>query len=244
MGGSFSPPTMAHFEALQAAVQRVSGMYPTQHIKGLFVPVSIHYNKESVKAVSEEDRIAMLEMGTKWLNAYRLSPDLEYAVSTHEMEAGRAVPTIESLEILKAKDPSGTYFLALGQDNLESLLAGKWKRSQDLVNLVRILYFVRPDATKINSKTNVKNFPKDVRPAFPLEKIEFDAASISSTRLRKALQGAEDPKYLTRPDIIDYIREKKLYGVKGGGGKRSGGKRKTRRHRLERRATTCKKAHK
>jgi len=236
MGGSFSPPTMAHFEALQAAVQRVSGMYPTQHIKGLFVPVSIHYNKESVKAVSEEDRIAMLEMGTKWLNAYRLSPDLEYAVSTHEMEAGRAVPTIESLEILKAKDPSGTYFLALGQDNLESLLAGKWKRSQDLVNLVRILYFVRPDATKINSKTNVKNFP--------LEKIEFDAASISSTRLRKALQGAEDPKYLTRPDIIDYIREKKLYGVKGGGGKRGGGKRKTRRHRLERRATTCKKAHK
>jgi nicotinate (nicotinamide) nucleotide adenylyltransferase len=236
MGGSFSPPTMAHFEALQAAVQQVSGMYPTQHIKGLFVPVSIHYNKGSVKAVSEEDRIAMLEMGTKWLNAYRLSPDLEYAVSTHEMEAGRAVPTIESLEILKAKDPSGIYYLALGQDNLESLLAGKWKRSQDLVNHVRILYFVRPDATKINSKTNVKKFP--------LEKIEFDAASISSTRLRKALQGAEDPKYLTRPDIIDYIREKKLYGVKGGGGKRGGGKRKTRRHRLERRATTCKKAHK
>lgn len=231
MGGSFSPPTKAHFQALEAAVRHVGDMYPTQHVKGLFVPVSVHYDKESVKIVSEADRVAMLEIGVKWLNAYSPSPNLEYAVSTHEIKAKRAVPTIESMKMLIKADPTGTYFLALGQDNLESLLAGKWKQSQDLVNLVRILYFTR-SATS-TAFTNSKNIlaAAVVKPAYPLEKIEFDAASISSTRLRAALQGVEDPSYLTLPGILEYIRAKKLYGVKGG-------KRTRRRSRQRRRHRT------
>lgn len=233
MGGSFSPPTMAHFQALQAAVQQVGDMYPTQHVKGLFVPVSKNYDKASVKVVSEEDRVAMLEIGTKWLNAYSPSPNLEYAVSTHEIEKGRHVPTHESIDILKEADPKGIYYLALGQDNLVSLLAGKWKESQKLVDSVRILYFVRPDTANGGAAAAVTNFPKNVTPAFPIRKIDFDATSISSTRLRAALKGAEDPKYLTLPGVLEYIRDHKLYGT-------AGGRRKTRRRRDTKRRRTNK----
>jgi nicotinate (nicotinamide) nucleotide adenylyltransferase len=222
MGGSYSPPTIAHITALQKAVNHVSTKHPGQAVTGIFVPVSQEYKKNSVKIVSEADRLEMLQRAVNWLNENNTNPNVSYKVSAHEMNAKRAVPTIESLEMLISTDPSGIFYLAVGEDNLKDIIAGKWYRSADLIRQAHILYFSRPDGDAGSAAgPNLSAF----------EKVEFDASSVSSTRLRAALAAKNaSVSELTISPILDYIREKRLYGVTGG--KRRQTRRKSRRRRV------------
>lgn len=223
MGGSFSPPTIAHIVALQKAVNHVSAKHPSEKVTGIFVPVSQEYKKNSVKIVSETDRLEMLRLAVEWLTAQNTNPNISYSVSSHEMNAKRAVPTIESLEMLISTDPDGIFYLAVGEDNLKDIIAGKWSRSANLISKARILYFSRPDGGSASGSGAGPNLSA-------YEKVDFDPSSVSSTRLREALaaKNASVNELTIRP-ILDYIFEKRLYGVSGG--KRRLTRRKIRRSR-------------
>lgn len=162
-GGSFSPLTKAHVEISNVVCNymREKINKPVLHY---WVPVSEQYEKSSVKTDligkdSDLTRLTLLEKGREYLTHKELESTSEfkniypinYMISSHEIEEERPVKTFESIEMLKAivnsnywtSFDNSCFYIMLGQDNVEQILAGKWKKPFTLLS-ANIICVPRP----------------------------------------------------------------------------------------------------
>lgn len=109
-GGSFNPPTVAHYEMIRI----VQATYEIDRF--LIVPVGDHYKFKHV--ISAEHRFAMLSLMAK---------ELDVEVSRIEMDAPGFQGTYQTLEQLNLPN---TKFL-LGSDNLTQL--SRWLNAEKLL---------------------------------------------------------------------------------------------------------------
>lgn len=146
-GGAFSPLTKAHVETT-----RIIATYMHEKTKKpvtvFWVPVSNTYEKESVKTDfigqdSDFTRLDILEIGRRYLNENNQYPGfINYEISTHEIEESRPVKTYESIQMLKqivntkysVVFDDSCFYIALGQDNIEQILEGKWYKPFTLLS--------------------------------------------------------------------------------------------------------------
>jgi nicotinic acid mononucleotide adenylyltransferase len=162
-GGSYSPPTKAHFECLKAMVEKVKelmaeGQLSTGDINAVFVPVPQEYGKISVTnrvlPDSNIHRVKMLELGiaeslpsTKF-DIGSETYNVTFGISDFEIklgaERGVGIATWESLQ--QFGEDSITVF-GQGYDNLEAILQGKWSRPDVLLSYT-ILAVQRGGLTK------------------------------------------------------------------------------------------------
>ncbi len=217
-GGSFSPPTNGHIIAIQKASRFASEKHPGLTVTGVLVPVSSKYKKSSVQFTdSDRHRINMLNIVKHWLNEHETSPNVRYNVSTHEIDAGAGVPTIDSLLLLKERyGHDNIYYLVLGQDNLKQIMDKRWKQSNELLSYP-IIYIPRPGES--SNILNVSHYP-DISP------VNIKLHNMSSTKLRAAIKNKSNTiKALTIEPVIQYILDNNLYKNS------AGGRRRTRRRR-------------
>jgi len=184
-GGAFNPPTIAH----QKIAKHVLRLPDAREL--LVVPVGDHYKKAGL--IPAFHRVKMLEIMINSLpNA---------SISKVEVEADRALKTVETLEKLQAEHPNEKLAFVMGADNLSELL--KWYDYERLVKKFKMIILNRGEF--------------DVH-AFIKEKFEFAAANflviddfrktdISSSQYRADVTKSE----LLLSDVEKYIKTHGLY---------------------------------
>ncbi|MGI6782128.1 MAG: nicotinate-nicotinamide nucleotide adenylyltransferase [Acholeplasmataceae bacterium] len=181
-GGSFNPPTRAHFEIIKL----LNDIYTPHRI--VLMPVGNNYHKPEL--LDGKLRLEMTELMTsKILNA-----------ATSDYEVLRPFQgTIRSLEYLE-EIYQDEVALAIGADNLLTLET--WIEADKLIRKYQIIVFNRDD---LLSDEFVKEF--ETRYQIKIDVINFDF-DISASLIRSNVKKYK--KYLL-PEVYEYIKKHELY---------------------------------
>lgn len=153
MGGSYSPPTIAHIEMAALVGLKVAATSGLKtHV--FFVPVNDYYKKKSVSCVTFADRFHMLQLACDELNGRGLR-NVFFHVSDYEAltaeENGawnkKEIKTYESIKqfIKRYGADKDNIYISQGQDNIEGIIAGKWGFSRDLIFNCKLVCIPRVD---------------------------------------------------------------------------------------------------
>jgi nicotinate-nucleotide adenylyltransferase len=200
-GGTFDPVHQGHM----IIAEQVMDELRLDHV--VFVPGGIppHKAASSVRA-SAEDRFAMVEAavaGNKRFSADRV-----------EVDAGRAMHSVETVEVLKRRTPEDEWFFVTGADEVSNLLS--WKDPDLLLEQVVMVAATRPgyDLSKLDHlEAGLRNFDR----IFPVECTRVD---ISATGIRRRMLQGKSIRYLVPDPVREIITERRLYE---GDGKRTKG---------------------
>ena len=131
MGGSFNPPTVAHYRLMKAAIDALGAEI------GIFVPVSDAYLKRKMRhshppvVLSPELRVKMLQT---------MCTDDRMAVN--EIEIGTIEPrTVPTLNALQRKYPDAELYSVMGADKLDLIVTLTKKRG--LLDKFNVMLFSR-----------------------------------------------------------------------------------------------------
>ncbi len=189
-GGSFNPPTIAHFKIAQKLIEKYN---PEAFI---FLPVGNIYKKE--KLVDFYHRYNMLGfMANQLKNTY---------ISGFENEMKVFKGTINSLKHFKDLYPRDEIFYVIGADNLKSL--DKWIDYQFMIKNYKFIILNR---NFINIEEIINNHPFFVqyKNHFYIE-TDFETIDISSTDYRESLNDK-----VVIDEINQYIYDNNLYNRGG-----------------------------
>ncbi len=252
LGGSFSPPTLAHMNIAKIGAEYIARQHPDKKIHLYFVPVNDHYKKESVTCVHFSDRLEMLKIAANALNE---GSNITFGVSDIEAVEGettnQSVKTWRSLELLinehHAK-PENVYLMQ-GQDNIAGILKGSWENPYALIFKSKLLCIPRTEGSTekelieiinletLRNKDNQFNYKTEQTIMERVEIIDTIPSLTSSSELRKQIRESEsetDEKLLkiAHPEILKYIWNNKLYKeLKCEAPPKGGGRRKLRKTR-------------
>ena len=190
-GGSFNPPTYAHINIAKMSIEKfnLDAVY--------FVPVGNLYNKPSL--IDENYRYKMLEL---------ICDD---KIKVESIELGRKEPlnTLQAFELIEQKYKNTENYYIMGADNFEKLPT--WKNAKELIENYKYIIFER-NGSNSKSMIDAQELLKQNRVNFKFLSVE-QYSNISSGIIRKLIQNQnyEDCEKYTRPEIVKYIKENKLY---------------------------------
>lgn len=189
-GGSFNPPTNAHFALAEA-------MYDCENVSFvLFMPVGDNYYKNDM--VHSNLRYEMLNSVIKNNPKFRLS-DIEIKSITK-------LSTFETLNILTSIYPDSDINFVMGSDNLKEL--SNWFNSEELLKTFGV-YVLERNSDSINSI--VENDILLNKYKSNIKKLGGIEIPISSTLVRDRLSKSMSVRYLVPDSVIDIINNNNLY---------------------------------
>ena len=180
-GGSFNPPTVAHYSLVKQAIEEYD------FDKVYFVPVNNLYSKDNL--ISIDDRIHMLELLCQENN--------KMLVSRLEKENNVAFKAIDIFRLIKKVYQGNEIVFFMGEDNFCRM--PQWK-DYDELKKYNYIVFQRCD----NSEKKI--FQKNV-----IYMKNNESMKISSTIIRNRLKYGEPINGLVNDNIEKYIIEKRLY---------------------------------
>ena len=202
-GGTFDPIHQGHM----IIAEQVMGELDLSRV--VFVPGGIPPHKEasSVRA-SAEDRFEMVEVA--------VSGNEQFFVDRVEVDAGRAMHSVETVRILKEGSPDDDWYFISGADEVSNLLA--WKDPDLLLEEVVMVAATRPgyDLGKLQHlEAALRNFDR----IFPVECTRVD---ISATGIRRRILQGKSVRYLVPEEVYEIISKRRLYEDDGKRGERGG----------------------
>src|SRR5215217_3862497 len=191
-GGTFDPVHQGH---MIVAEQVMTELDLAQVV---FVPGGIPPHKEasSVRATAE-DRLAMVEAAVEG--------NERFTVDRVEIDAGRAMHSVETVGILRERSPDDEWFFITGADEVSNLLA--WREPDSLLEKVVMVAATRPgyDLSKLDHLEAVlRNFDR----IFPIECTRVD---ISATAIRRRMLQGKSVRYLVPEGVYEIMRDRRLY---------------------------------
>ena len=191
-GGTFDPVHQGHM----VIAEQVMGELALSRV--LFVPGGIPPHKEasSVRA-SAEDRFDMVEAA--------VAKNKRFAVDRVEVDTGRPMHSVETVQILKQRAPADELYFISGADEVSNLLA--WKDPDRLLEEVVMVAATRPgfDLSKLGHlEAGLRNFDR----IFPVECTRVD---ISATSIRRRMLQGKSVRYLVPEEVYRIIRDRRLY---------------------------------
>ena len=198
-GGTFDPIHQGHM----IIAEQVMGELDLARV--VFVPGGIPPHKEasSVRA-SAEDRVDMVEAA--------VAGHERFSVDRVEVDAGRAMYSLDTVRILKERSPNDDWYFISGADEVSNLLA--WKEPDRLLEEVVMVAATRPgsDLSKLQHlEAGLRNFDR----IFPVECTRVD---ISATGIRRRMLQGKSVRYLVPEGVYEIISNRRLYE---GDGRRS-----------------------
>lgn len=181
-GGSFDPIHNGHV-ALARAV-RDSGL--ADEVWFLITPLNPH--KQGTNLTDEKVRFSMASIA--------LAGEPGLVASDFEFSLPRPSYTINTLNALEQAFEDREFLLLMGADNWRKI--DRWYKGDEIVSRFGIIVYPRGDEEQPLLPSNVQWLRS------PL----FD---ISSTEVRRAISGGDDISRWLHPDVLDFIKEKKLY---------------------------------
>jgi len=185
-GGSFNPPTIAHYEVAKHVTKR------TDVSELLFMPVGDHYEKAGL--VPAFHRLNMLAVLIEKLP--------KTSISTVEIQAERALKTIETLEHIQRLYPEEEVAFVMGADNLYDF--PNWSAYQRLLQTFKLMVFNRQN---LDVERFIKENFLDYQESFLIVD-DFGSLDVSSTQYRTNRSQSK----ILLPEVETYIRTHGLYG--------------------------------
>lgn len=180
-GGAFDPLTVAH----EAIIEYLLENYPEVH-------VYLTENDEKQYNASFHDRYGMLITRFPKLNIHKQS------VRTFDL-----LETVYGNYVTGSEKKDPGIDLIIGMDELEALLAGKWKDSEKLINKYSIRVFNRGRNFNFHTELGDRG---DIKPIF------VNVPDVSSTAVRSDM--FMNPMYegtAVSPQVLGYIFQHGLY---------------------------------
>ena len=199
MGGSFHPPTIAHFKLLQAAADAVGAD------KGIFAPASGKYierklkrSEPSCKLMTDELRIQMLEAVCR--------EDPRFSVETGEMGEDAGNHAYDTLCRVQKKYPNARIFYLAGCDKLQ--IMPRWRHIRELLEYFQVLTAARsgqkPETVIARSRFLYENCA-----GFLSFQMPDGTEGISSSRMRRYLRDHdEQARDMVTEEVWEILVEK------------------------------------
>ena len=189
LGGTFDPPHYGHVKLAEAAIESLD------LDEVILLPANINPFKQKKRITSGKQRIAMTQMLQK------RNPKL--AFSDMEITRGGVSYTVDTLGELQMVHP-GEYWFIVGADAIGNFM--EWKNPQRILRLCRLAVAIRPP---INKEDLQLELPEEFRDKIDI--IEMTATTESSSTIRDRIIRGLTVQNMTTPEIVDYIRNNKLY---------------------------------
>lgn len=187
LGGSFNPPHKMH---LDMGINLINKQYVD---KVIYVPTGSKYKYKN-NLLPDKNRLEMLEIIT---NKYK-----DLCVSDYELKS-EVVYTYQTLNYFKEMNPNDEIYFICGTDNLSYM--DKWMNSEEILNNYKILVIKR-EGEDIDELLN--KFCEYRENIIVSDVIPYN---ISSTVIREKIKNNENVDNLIDKDILNYIKENKLY---------------------------------
>jgi len=198
-GGSFNPPTVAHFATMQAAMEAVNAY------KGIFIPTAAKNLRRKMsragypeECFSQEDRTAMLMAMAREDPRFSME-DLEYRKP--KMQSSYRV-----CEYIQKKYPGDRVYYLIGSDNVELFLSSFFV--EDF--LERFGYVViRRSGDNVEEKLREHPVARMHMDKFTILTPETVIQNISSTRVRDCIRRTdrEGMRPMLHPEVYKIMED-------------------------------------
>ena len=177
-GGTFDPIHHGHLILGRDAIEAL------ELESVIFIPASISPHKLERAPTPADLRLAMLRAG--------IENEPRFAVDTMEIERPSPSYAVETVELLRQRDPSARFIYLIGEDNVPRLPT--WHRFAELETMVE---FVVLDRSGLKTEH-----------PYPALRRHLD---ISATDIRNRVASGRSIRYLVPPAVEVIIRERQLY---------------------------------
>lgn len=184
-GGTFDPIHCAHLTIAREAAAR----FALDRV--LFVVAANPPHKPGATVASYEDRYRMVEL------ACQGEPLLEPSRLEEGAERSYSINTIHRVRSMQ--DPSDELYFIIGSDAFAKIRS--WYRWEDVVRSVDFIVVTRP------------GHECSAPPGARVHRLENVELPVSSSEIRRRLAAGGSPPELP-PAVLDYIRERGLYGAR------------------------------
>jgi nicotinate-nucleotide adenylyltransferase len=186
-GGTFDPPHLGHLILAEVCREALS------LAKVLFIPAGDPWRKAGRDIAPAGHRLAMTRLAVAGNPAFEVD----------DCEVTREGPsyTIDTLRILRQRDPGAALFLLFGEDALADL--PYWREPAALAVEATIAVVPREGVV----------LPELPFPAEAIVNVPMPYIGISSTDLRQRARAGLSLKYQTPAAVEAYIQEHRLYDV-------------------------------
>jgi nicotinate-nucleotide adenylyltransferase len=163
----------------------------------LLIPARVAPHKQAVEDPGAEHRLAMCRL------AARSDPRLE--VGTLELDRPGPSFTVETLRLLREREPEAQLTLIMGADTARTLPA--WREPREIVRLARLAVAERDGERQASVRDALEPLGTVARPAF----IAMEAVDVSSSKVRALVASGEPVEELTGNAVASYIARHGLY---------------------------------
>lgn len=181
-GGSFDPIHHGHL-IVAGAVAEALGLDQLR-----FMPANEQPLKAGGHGASAAHRTAMLELAIAGAPGF----GLERA----EVERSGPSYTVDTLRLLRAREPEAEFVVLLGTDAAAEL--DRWREPAELVKLARVAVFARPGSRPVEGPRIWRSVP-------------VPAIEISATAVRERVRSGRPVRYWVPDAVADYIARHRLY---------------------------------
>jgi len=177
-GGTFDPIHHAHLIMAREAIETL-GLE-----KVIFIPAALSPHKSDWRPTESKIRLEMLRAAIEGEAGFTFDP----------MELQRPPPSyaIETMEVLREREPEAKFFYLIGEDNVARL--DTWRRFPELAQMVQ---FVVLDRSGLKTEH-----------PYPTIRRHLD---ISATNIRNRVATGRSIRYLVPPVVEKIIRDRQLY---------------------------------
>ena len=192
MGGTFNPIHFGHLLLAETAFHQ----FDLDEI--LIMPTKNPYYKKISNSVTEEDRVAMVELA--------IEDNPHFQLSKEELDREGTTYTVETLSHLTKKHPDYKYYFIMGADSLYHIES--WKEPEQILKMATIVVAGRAGTgSSLNSQIEYIENKYDSE----IYRLNSPVLEISSNDIRRRVRDGESIRYLLPGKVVDYIQEHNLY---------------------------------
>ncbi|WP_371068717.1 nicotinate-nucleotide adenylyltransferase [Sediminibacillus sp. JSM 1682029] len=182
LGGTFDPPHLGHLLIAEEVYHAL------QLDEVWFIPSNLPPHKQH-SGTNASVRLEMVESAIEDNPHFRVEPI--------ELEREGKSYTIDTIRLLREREPDTDFYFIIGADMVEYL--PKWHQIQELADMV---HFV-----------GVKRSDYRLDTVYPVMEVEIPGIDVSSTLIRDRTSSNHSVKYLVPDKVINKIKEHRLYGA-------------------------------
>jgi nicotinate-nucleotide adenylyltransferase len=194
-GGTFDPIHLGHTRVAGAAARQIGAE------KVVFIPARISPLKGFFPLARDEDRWRMILLA--------IADNDAFAVSDCELKRPAPSYTLDTVRQFQREcGPETSIHWLLGADSVGDLV--HWHKIRELIDACNLTTMQRPGYTPDFDRFEPLWGPERVA-KLKRNIIQTPLIDISSTEIRQRLAAGEDISGMLHPDVIQYIREHRLY---------------------------------
>lgn len=181
-GGTFDPPHVGHLMVASEAFDTL------ELDRLLFVPAAEPPHKRGLVEASPEQRLEMVRRS--------ISGDSRFAVEDLELRRTGASYTVDTLRILRERDPGCELVFLVGVDQVQEFHS--WKEPEEIARLAELAVISR-GGEQIGEI------------GLPLRRVDVTRIDLSSTEIRGRVRQGRSIRYLVADAVREIIQRDGLY---------------------------------